>query len=300
MRQLRYLRSLLPFAIPLACSVPVGQLLEIDAGTGLGGNTSLGGASGTGMGGTSATDSGEANGCSGSYETIQLSTGLCVANMASVNGPNVSEDYGIDVTEVTKGQYDSWLSTKPALPTDPNCSYVVSYAEQGTSSAYTGTDAVHHPVVGVDWCDAYAYCNAVGKRLCGAIGGGSNAPTSYADVTSSQWFRACSSGNDNEYPYGNTFQASYCNGNDNGKAQTVAVGSLTTCVTSAPGFAGVYDLSGNVWEWEDSCNGKGQSAACHFRGGSFTGNISNLNCGYNVSGSRDYTNYGVGFRCCSA
>ena len=350
MRRLRCLMSLVPIAIPFACSVPVGRLLAIDAGEGIGGDTSLGGASDTSDGGTSTkidTSSlggnatalkvcailagnslvdyanGTANptnvcqvcdtststttwtsaptncACNGNYESVQVSTGLCVANMVPINGPTASENYSIDVTEVTKGQYDSWVSTNPALPTDASCSYVTSYAEHSASGAYSGTDAAHHPVVSVDWCDAYAYCNAVGKRLCGAISGGANAHASYSDVTSSQWFRACCSGNDDEYPYGNTFQGSYCNGNAYGKAQTVAVGTVTTCVTSAPGFAGAYDLSGNVWEWEDSCDTSSPAAACHMRGGSFTGNISNLYCGYNVSGSRGYTNNGVGFRCCS-
>jgi formylglycine-generating enzyme len=291
MRRVRYWTSLLPLVVALACSVPVGQLWDTDAGAGVGGNTSFGGASGE-------VDA-SAQGCNGNHESIQVSTGLCVASMVPINGNIGGDSFSIDVTEVTKGQYDSWLSVNPALPTEANCSYVVSYAEQSAVGVYTGTDAAHHPVVSVDWCDAYAYCNAVGKRLCGAIGGGSTGYSSYSDVTSSQWFRACSSGNDDEYPYGNTFQGSYCNGHDYGANQTVAVGSVATCVTAAPGFAGVYDLSGNVWEWEDSCSTTGQSAACHIRGGSFSGTNSNLFCGYNVTGSRNYTNNGVGFRCCS-
>ena len=52
-------------------------------------------------------------------------------------------------------------------------------------------DADHHPIVWVDWCDAYAYCKGVGKRLCGAIGGGPvDFHTGYADTNQSQWYRA--------------------------------------------------------------------------------------------------------------
>ena len=134
---------------------------------------------------------------------------------------------------------------------------------------------------------------------------GSNAYTSYADETVSQWYRACSSGGANTYPYGNTYQATYCDGGDywNGNGptmQTVAVGSLANCVSSTTGYAGAYDLSGNVWEWEDSCNGTGQTASCDIRGGAFYYIGSRLTCGYGNLDTRNYVDYGIGFRCCSA
>ena len=246
-------------------------------------------------------------GCTGSLETLD-STGRCVAKMVVITAPSSMQNYSIDVTEVTKTQYDLWLATNPALPasTDASCGYVTSYAEQGTG--YTGTDAGHHPVRYVDWCDAYAYCKGVGKRLCGAIGGGSvDYSAGYKDATQSQWYRACSFAGANTYPYGNTYQATYCNGSDYGAGQTVAVGSLASCVTPTTDFAGVYDLSGNVDEWEDSCNGSGQSASCHLHGGAFEGNSSTndyLTCGDDIYAGRYIARsnvlYGVvGFRCCS-
>ena len=105
-----------------------------------------------------------------------------------------SIDYEIDATEVTQGQYKAWLATNPPLPpsADRNCGWKNNsgdgYADEGTpTGVYTGIDADHHPVVNRDWCDAYAYCAGVGKRLCGAIGGGSNAYDSDVDANQSQW-----------------------------------------------------------------------------------------------------------------
>ena len=288
--------------------------LEIDTilGGGTGGSAGTAGVGGgvvaggvTGTGGAFGTAGSGASGCTGNLEVIQSNTGLCVARMATIAGPDRFSNYQIDVTEVTQGQYDNWLATKPALPvsSDANCGYVTGYGEQGTGDVYQGADAEHHPVVYVDWCDANRYCTTVGKRLCGAIAGGSNAFYSYTDATQSQWYRACSSGGANLFPYGNSYESWACDGYDywNGSTlQTVAVGSLPNCVTAATGYAGVYDLSGNVWEWEDSCTGSGAYANCRVRGGScYSGGGEYLGCGYDNYNYRISVGSNFGFRCCS-
>ena len=80
---------------------------------------------------------------------------------------------------------------------------------------------------------------------------------------------------------------------------TVAVGTLSTCQSSVPGYRGVYDLSGNVWEWEDSCNGPGPSASCRIRGSAFLAGFIYLRCNGDYSRLRDFTGDATGFRCCS-
>jgi len=50
-----------------------------------------------------------------------------------------------------------------------------STSERATARANAdGPSCGKHPQVCVDWCDAYSCCESIGKRLCGAIGSGSN------------------------------------------------------------------------------------------------------------------------------
>jgi len=83
---------------------------------------------------------------------------------------------------------------------------------------------------------------------------------------------------------------------------TSEVGMLEACASSVTGYSGVYDLSGNVWEWEDSCDGYvGSNDYCRVRGGSFNYFENALKCYYGIIvGGRDWQGYVFGFRCCSS
>jgi formylglycine-generating enzyme required for sulfatase activity len=216
------------------------------------------------------------------------------------------QGYCIDSTEVTRAQYAVWLATNPATSGQPSyCSWNTTFTASSScmASSYVcqGGSCGNHPQVCVDWCDAYAYCKAVGKRLCGKIGGGSNGYGNYANASLSQWYNACvSDGANNTYPYGSTYQATACNGYENGKGTTVPVGSMSGCQSTVAGYEGVYDLSGNVWEWEDSCNGtSGQQDLCRLRGGSFNYDAGNLRCDYDYGDGRYVAYVFIGLRCCA-
>jgi formylglycine-generating enzyme required for sulfatase activity len=215
------------------------------------------------------------------------------------------EGYSIDSTEVTRCQYQQWLSTNPPVANqDAWCAWNDSYKP---SCQWPPGSMGNYPVVCVNWCDAYAYCKGVGKRLCGRIGGGANGFRDGEDATKSQWFSACSSGGTNAYPYGDTYDPQACNGRDKagsgcatGACTSIEVGSSSSCQASGS-RAGVFDLSGNVSEFEDAClTTSGLNDLCLLRGGTFGHFGGALRCDFFDDTYRYIsTNDHIGFRCCS-
>ncbi|MCU0694305.1 MAG: formylglycine-generating enzyme family protein [Polyangiaceae bacterium] len=171
------------------------------------------------------------------------------------------QHFCIDRTEVTWGQYMAWLTTSPShdgLPAqcDSSDSFApLDFCLEKRNVCRAGRD--ERPMVCVDWCDAHAYCKAMGKRLCGAIGGGPVPFDQYANAHVSQWFAACSSGGKYRYPYGNTFDPKACDGAmwqdlaclERGECPSLAVATLAPCQAPDPPYRGVFDLSGNLCTW---------------------------------------------------
>lgn len=249
-------------------------------------------------------------GCTASFESVDSSTGLCVTRSVPIAGPTAETGYSIDATEVTRRQYEIWLSTNPQLPqtTDESCGWksTGTYTPNATcmtDPAVCKSNCERHPVVCVDWCDAKAYCEGVGKRLCGSI---TNTDVYFHQTASqAQWHRACTSGGTLAYPYGTEYISGLCNDADKWSsgtaiATTTAVDAQGLCTSTTPGYTGVFGLVGNAAEWEDGCSTTDASvlASCPVRGGSFI--FTKPACGgaYMQPKSDTSLNW-AGFRCCS-
>lgn len=207
--------------------------------------------------------------------------------------------FAIDPFEVTADAYGNFIRSHPdvsklALP--PICA-----ANDLTlpTSGCTLPDNPAKPQVCVDWCDAITYCLAMGKRLCGARDPGTPL-SSYALVknpTAAQWMYACTTPTfqDQQYPYGLAAVPGNCNNSDSvPKPNSVApVGSFPTCVGGAPGL---FDMTGNAYEWIDGCDPDG--GACYIQGGSYTRSSSSSNCDDVFEQAPTTKHDDIGFRCC--
>jgi sulfatase modifying factor 1 len=151
--------------------------------------------------------------------------------------------------------------------------------------------------VNVDFCDAAAYCDWAGERLCGGLGGGSLAVTDLNEASKSQWYLACAGPNNERYPYGGfDFKADYCNEYFSG--YMADAGKFNMCEGH---YKGVYDLVGNAAEWIDSCDEAGGADHsmdnCQLMGGSFIRDDYTCQT-YFDSPRNDFADV-FGFRCCS-
>jgi formylglycine-generating enzyme required for sulfatase activity len=211
--------------------------------------------------------------------------------------------YCIDAVEVTNVAYNGFLSANPTTASQPAyCSWNVGWTPHG-GWPYPSMQG-NFPVSWVNWCQAAAYCNYQGRRLCGKIGGGSASQGIANDFTQDQWFNACTANGVNCsgggcYPYGTVYNPTQCNGVewvDGGSMGPADYNSLTSC---QGGSVGLLNMSGNVAEWEDSCSGtSGQNDTCAVRGGSYQSLASALRCDSAATDARNYYGHDVGFRCC--
>lgn len=139
------------------------------------------------------------------------------------------------------------------------------------------------PSVGVSYEEAERACRAAGFRLC----------------DEREWTRACA-GSDGvrRLPYGDTWEPHRCNTmewDDPPDLPVVASGAFERCASPE----GVFDLSGNVWEWT---NGRDPSGMLReLRGGGAHNSESHSVCAPNdrLYLAPDTREGLLGFRCCA-
>ena len=195
----------------------------------------------------------------------------------SVIQPKVTltKDFYIGVFEVTQGQWERVMKANPSSFKD------------------VGKDA---PVEQVSWED----CQEFMKKL-----NGKSSTLAFRLPTEAEWEYACRGGDktskDFEYSGSNTLdEVSWFKGNSGGKTHPVG--------KKKPNELGLYDMSGNVWEWcsdwqgdyprqlEKDPQGAKSGTVRILRGCGWNDAAESSRSAYRDGGTPAYSNHVIGFR----
>lgn len=275
----------------LTCLVPLG-LVAVACGEDYG--TVDGGVEDSGSDGGAVREDGsplDADGSSPSPDGASEGggDGGCPSDMVVI--PSIAGTYCIDAHEVSRRQYLAFLEAKGGDTSGQSarCAWNTSFLPDFS----LGDGDPNLAVVGVDFCDAEAYCTHSGKHVCGGIKGPWEASTPKAEQ---EWLVACTRDLGRSWPYGNVYVEGNC---------AVIKDAGASHRTDAPnacegGYPGLYDMVGNVWEWVDftaavSSAGPAKDEV-RFAGGSY--GYSEVTCDTLIGLSRDTRTNDIGIRCC--
>jgi hypothetical protein len=127
------------------------------------------------------------------------------------------------------------------------------------------------------------------------------------DAKRGQWFNACSQGGKTTYSYGDTFEEGTCAENATslapGQDPATAVSTTredTTCRGTDAPYDQIANLSGNIAEWQDSCEVAGKWRQCRVQSfGVYDAPQSDREaCSEYGTTLADSVGIDVGFRCC--
>jgi len=237
----------------------------------------------------------------------------------------IEHPYGIGKYPVTNAQYArfvaaggyenkahwsaegwSWRTgTYDSKAPDYSRSWLAGRSVQQRNQPFYWTDEKWNnpifPVVGVSWFEAEAYCHWLSMTA--------TAGRSYRLPTEAEWERAARGAKGWEYPWGDSFEAPRLNCADVWAGRDLSdfdawskwiderpeyVATTAAC-TYPQGVShdGIWDLSGNVWEWTASSWDADNKV---LRGGSWHNNGRPARCAYRHRLVPGHFDYNVGFR----
>ncbi len=126
------------------------------------------------------------------------------------------ESFWIDKTEVKNSMYGKCVSDGACTP-------------PARSRFYENEQYSNHPIIGVSWEQANAYCGWAGRRL----------------PTEAEWEKAARGTDGRIYPWGNESPTAGLANFDQHVNETTPVGSYPEGESSY----GALDMAGNAWEW---------------------------------------------------
>ncbi len=136
--------------------------------------------------------------------------------------------FSIDAFEVSYAQYDSCVKRGACTPPHYDDGKCLMWTSTGIRKVRVPKKyrSPRYPVVCVSWHQARSFCRSKGKRL----------------PTEAEWEYTALSGTNNTYSWGNQKpSSSHCISSSEKRP--------AACGSYAPNGRGLYDMTGNAWEW---------------------------------------------------
>ncbi len=149
------------------------------------------------------------------------------------------EEFSLSKYPVTRAQFNEFIKDSDGYYNDVWWKGFPVGVREETVEIFN--DKLDHPVTGVNWYEAKAYCRWLSNKL----------GVDYHLPSEAQWYQAATGGDpDNIYPWGSEMKEDRCNCWESNIHGTTPVNKYPKGATKQ----GLMDMSGNVWEWcEDEC-----------------------------------------------
>lgn len=191
------------------------------------------------------------------------------------------DEFYIDKHEVSVTDYAEFLDAIKDVQKNP-----YSHPEQPANKNHTPLnwekqqENPDHPIVGVDWFDAYAYAKWAAKRLPSEL----------------EWERAARGDSLNRYPWGHEWDEERANFIDSITNQEEKGLMPVDSLPEGASQFGCFHMSGNAREWT-ALPPAGTRTLYTVKGGSYQDTTHSLNIGRRVLLPREHRDMQTGFRC---
>jgi len=155
---------------------------------------------------------------------------------------NEVESFRVSKFQITNSQYKLFIDDNPDVEVPYDTTELAQIFNWSKDTRSFPRKLGNHPVVLINWLQAHKYCNWLTKKT----------GRKFRLPTEAEWEYAARGSKGIIYPWGDDWMLNHANTLENGGKSTVSVG----CYPKGKSVHGLWDITGQVWEWTSTAWGK--------------------------------------------